>query len=80
MYSNSIKGNSVTLKLNNIEKGIYNLQLYSMDGQIIEKISLNHAGGSSAQTFTIHHYLAAGKYQVQLSGKSLNFTTWMIKE
>lgn len=80
IYGNSIKGNSVTMQLNNIEKGIYGIQVYSMDGQLIEKVSVKHGGGSSAQTFTINHYLAKGKYKVQLSGTSVNLTTWITKE
>ena len=80
IYGNSIRGNSVTLQLNNIEKGIYGLQVYSMDRKLIKNVSIKHGGGSSSQTFTINHYLAKGKYKVQLSGKLVNLTTWMIKE
>ncbi len=80
VYGNSIKDNNLTLQINHLEKGIYNLQLYSMDGQLIKSFSVNHAGGSAAQTFTINQYVATGKYQLQLSGKSVNLTTWLIKE
>ena len=80
VYDNIIKDNNVTLQINHLEKGIYSLQLYSMDGQLIKSFSVNHAGGSAAQTFTINQYVARGKYKVQLSGKSVNLTTWLIKE
>lgn len=77
---NSIKGNLVSLQLNNVEKGRYTVQLYSMTGQLIKKFSVVHNGGCSTQNFTIDSYLPSGKYQVQLTGKSINLTASLIKE
>ncbi len=80
-YPNSIKNNKINFQLTNVEKGNYTLQLYNTDGQLIKKITLLHDGNNyCSHNFTIDGNLAAGKYQLQLFGKSISLSTSIIKE
>ena len=80
VYGNNMSGNILTVQFNNIEKGMYNLELYSMEGLLINKKVIDHSDISQqAYTFPISNNLAEGKYFIKLSGKSIKFTTTFIK-
>lgn len=77
---NPITNNTITLQLNNIDKGIYNLKVINMQGQLIKQFLIDYAGGSSMQYYTIGTNLASGKYMLSLSNKEVKFTTTLVKE
>ena len=80
VYGNSIRGNSVTVELSNVPKGRYSLALYTMAGQLIKKLMVEHDGSNATHVLTTQRYLPAAKYQLQLKGKGLSITTSIIKE
>ena len=80
IYGNIVKNNIITMQLNNIEKGNYQVKLFNMDGQLLKKVTLQHNGGNVSQSFSTDSYLPSGKYQLQLSGKQLSLTVGFIKE
>ena len=80
IYGSNILNNKLTVQLNNIEKGQYNLELYSLDGLLINKKLIEHPDSSRLiYPFPISNNLAKGKYFLKLSGKTVNFTTTFIK-
>jgi hypothetical protein len=80
IVGNTIKNNLLTLQLNDVAVGPYQLKLYNMQGQLLEKFSLQHNGGANIQSFVIGTWLPFGKYQLQLTGKLVNFSAGIIKE
>ena len=80
IYGSNVINNTLTVQLTNIEKGIYNLELYSMDGLLINKKIIGHSGSSQlTYSFQINNNLAEGKYFLKLSGKTVKFTTTFIR-
>ena len=72
----SIKNKKLIVQFNSIEKGMYSLQLFSMDGLLINKCIIEHTDPFvSSHHFATDNYLPPGKYILQLSGKTINFTT-----
>ena len=76
---NIVKGNTINLQLNNIEKGIYNLDVFNMSAQLIKHLTIDYSGGSSIKYINIGSGLASGKYTILLSNKTTNFSTMLVK-
>ena len=64
---NPVKGNSISLQLSNLEQGEYTVNVINIAGQSIYSSTIEHSGGSSAQTVLLKQKLAAGKYTLQLT-------------
>ena len=64
--SNIIEGNSINLQLSNQPKGKYNVQLFNSGGQLINKQSMQHEGGSALLTTNITMKPATGNYFVEI--------------
>ena len=79
VYGNILKDNQIVLRLNNIDKGSYYLKLYAIDGNIVKQFFIEHTGGNSTQNFIIN-YIPSGKYEIILSGKNVQYKTYLIKE
>ena len=76
VFGSNVTSNKLTVQLTNIEKGMYNLELYSMDGLLINKIEIEHPETyQQTYLFPIINNLPAGKYFLKLSGKSVKYTT-----
>ena len=82
VYGSSVQGNTVTVQFTNIATGPYTLQLYSVDGKLLKNVMVQHTsgGGNLTHSFTVENYLPAGRYQLQLSGKTMQLNTSFIKE
>ena len=80
IYGGNVISNTLIVQLINIEKGMYNLELYSMDGLLTNKKIIEHSGSSqSTYPFIIGNNLAKGKYFLKLSGKAVKFITTFIR-
>ena len=79
IYPNPIRGNSISLELVNIEKGIYHIIVSNQLGQPVFSQTVEHAGGSALFTLQPGHHMAAGVYQLQLSGNRLYERVGVIK-
>ena len=79
IYPNPINANSVALQMINFEKGSYTLTLTNKLGQqIIHKV-IEHTGGSATETIELSKALAAGIYQLRLTGGGVNIIRQVIK-
>ncbi len=77
LYPNPVKGNKVSIQLNNIEKGKYTMSVYNSIGQRVINQMIEHPGGSGAEEIKLGDNLAAGVYRVSLTngkGSTLNQT------
>lgn len=54
IYPNPVTNGNITLHLNNIPGGIYEVRLLNALGQIVFRKQINHSGGSSPQTIYVN--------------------------
>ncbi len=71
VWPNPVTGRAVSVQLQNIESGSYQLQLSNLQGQIIYKASANVSNGSEIIKLTLQNNTKAGMYNLQL--KKQNF-------
>lgn len=75
---NAIQSNNIRLQLNNIDKGVYKIELYNMAGQLVKKLSIDFQGGSAVENILIGNNLARGKYRIGLSNNFASYFTDLI--
>jgi hypothetical protein len=76
---NPVTGNSINLQLTDLAKGSYTVQLFNNMGQQVLVSKFNHPGGSVNQPVYLTAGMAAGTYQLVLSGGETRLTTTIIK-
>jgi hypothetical protein len=79
IYPNPVKGNKVSLQLENIDKGQYAISLTNELGQQVYRTVINHDGGSATQTLSLPANLQHGLYQMQVLGADRKITQQLIK-
>jgi hypothetical protein len=73
VYPNPVNTGSFNLRLNNLEKGRYNLQLYDNLGhQVLNKL-VDHPGGSASQIIYLPTHIAQGVYPLLLMNDKTRF-------
>jgi autotransporter-associated beta strand protein len=80
VYPNPVKGGVVSLQMNNVEKGIYNVKIYNNIGQELAAKTINHAGGSATQTIDLGKGIASGSYNMQIINGTTIITKTIIVE
>ncbi|CAN5730107.1 hypothetical protein BH10BAC2_BH10BAC2_15910 [soil metagenome] len=75
---NPVIDNTINIKLNNVPSGRYNLILYNVLGQPVLQRTIEHAGGSSSQVFTLPSAAPNGVYVLRLLNKSGSFETRLV--
>lgn len=79
VYPNPVKGNTLTLSLNDLKEGPYTVNIFNSFGQRVVSERIQH--GSSGQTHRIKlPVLAAGSYSVQIKGEELTTQQTIIIE
>lgn len=78
IYPNPINGNSIDLQIN-LEKGIYTISLTNKFGQQLATKRINHSGGSATENLKPSKPLAAGVYQLNITGEETNIIKQVIK-
>lgn len=73
LYPNPVRGSEITIGFTAL-KGQYSLNLVNTAGQVVYRQSLNHAGGTVAQTVNLPASLKAGVYNVLISGDNYKET------
>lgn len=68
VYPNPITGSSVSLRMNRVAEGNYEVQIFNMSGQLLQSIHLYHDGTSSLQKIALPSNFAQGKYELRISG------------
>jgi len=79
VYPNPVRGNIVTVQLNDLAKGNYTLNLYNAAGQQVMSKLINHNGSNVSET-VILPILTAGVYTLQLTGGDVKFQKPLIIE
>ncbi len=78
IYPNPVAGNMIALQMN-LPEGTYTIALYNKLGQQVMNKVITYAGGLSNETIELSSSLAAGIYQLRLSGGGINITRQVIK-
>jgi hypothetical protein len=73
LYPNPVRGSELTIGFSAL-KGQYSLNVVNTAGQVVYRQSLNHAGGTVAQTVSLPVALKAGVYNVLISGDNYKET------
>ena len=79
VYPNPVQGNSLSLSLQNMKAGKYQVIITNMQGQRVYNTVLTHSGGTSVQNINVNH-LQKGIYRLQLSGDEERNILSFIKE
>lgn len=74
IFPNPVKGNNIGLHLMDIDKGIYQVKLYNTKGQQVYTTTFAFEGGNGTQTIRVQNNLEKGKYVLQMSSASKNFS------
>jgi hypothetical protein len=81
IYPNPIKGNTVNLQLQNIDKGDYEMQVINTWGQVLFSKLIQHNGGSATQSVQLPNNFAKGNYIMKLANQEkIIFTDKIIIE
>lgn len=79
VYPNPVTGNNIVFSLQNIEAGLYTLQLYNKLGQLIALKELQYTGSSGLLQFDVSNGFPAGKYELRIKGGKVNISTQLLK-
>jgi autotransporter-associated beta strand protein len=80
IYPNVVNtSNRITLQLNALNSGKYQIKLTDMAGRVLMAQLLEHNGNASAQTITLPASLSAGKYLLHIIGNEKSFTESLMK-
>ncbi|CAN5394500.1 hypothetical protein BH10BAC3_BH10BAC3_17020 [soil metagenome] len=71
VYPNPVKGNSFALQIN-LQKGSYAIVLTNKLGQQLMSKVIKHAGGSATEIMESSKVLAAGVYQLRVTGEGVD--------
>jgi hypothetical protein len=77
---NPVKGGLVNLRLNNLAKGNYTVNVFSGSGEKVFSSSVSHGGGNSVQTLTLASSVSKGLYNVHVTNGVASFNKTIIVE
>ena len=80
VYPNPVKGNTIGLQLQDLEKGMYSVRILSIEGKEVYKQQLQVNGSSLNTTINPSTKLAQGTYTLQVVGKSTTYTQKVVVE
>ncbi|MES2891559.1 MAG: T9SS type A sorting domain-containing protein [Bacteroidota bacterium] len=66
VYPNPVVDNTIGLKISNLSKGTYHLNLINMAGQVLFTKTIQHVGGSNLQKIATGVQLSTGMYQLEI--------------
>ncbi len=78
MYPNPVKGNQITISMNNIKRGQYTLRVINTAGQDIFKQVINNQSSSLTQTLDLPATIKAGVYNLVINGDNYRETKTFI--
>lgn len=80
LYPNPVVGNTVVLRMNNLQKGNYQMLLTNEIGQRIAAKMIHHPGGSATQRIETSKIFPPGVYQLKFSGEKVNIILELLKK
>ncbi len=69
--AHSVDNNESIVMINNIPNGIYHLNIYSSNGQLIQQQSIQYNGSPISRTLTLNESTAKGFYLISLIGTNV---------
>ena len=74
---NPVRGDKVTVQMNNLEAGKYTMSLYNHAGQLVANKEVTHTTGNTTIELPINGTVANGVYSLRVRGVN-NYTTEVI--
>jgi hypothetical protein len=78
VYPNPVKGNNVSLQLNNLTKSEYFIRVYNSNGHEIYHQTQQHSGGSSTMNVQLPAAIQRGVYQLVVNNEGNRFSKTFI--
>jgi hypothetical protein len=72
VFPNPVKGNKLSLQLNNLEKGNASIKLFNNLGQLLFTTSVNYDGGSQLQSIVLPATICKGMYRLVVTNNNTN--------
>jgi len=69
MYPNPVNTNKVTLEFNDMDKGKYEVTVYSPGGQKLASRKIEHNGGNNMYPLPLNPSWSAGVYTISIAGE-----------
>ncbi len=79
VYPNPVVGKMISIQLGNVAKGEYKAQLFDALGQLVSSKTIQYNGSNAVQSFEVIEKFAAGKYELQITGKGVKLVTAVMK-
>ncbi len=79
VYPNPVVGKTVAIRFSNAAAGDYQAQLFDALGQLVANKTISYNGGNTLQLLEVDTKFAAGKYELQITGKGVKMTTSVMK-
>lgn len=80
VYPNPIKNGRMTVQVNDLAAGAYELRVLNAGGQVIMSRKLQHGGGSAVQDIKLPVGAAKGIYRLQVTGTETNIIKAIVVE
>ncbi len=79
VIGNPVKNKTVTLQMENVQKGNYSVTVFNNLGQQVARKVISHAGGSATETVALGNIIP-GSYQLSITGSNVKETVTIIVE
>lgn len=80
VYPNPVKGNSISIQLENLDKAVYTVVMYNGVGQKVFTKQMKHDGNTSTLVTTLPPSAKTGIYRLQVTGGNKQFVRNIIVE
>ena len=77
-FPNPVIGNTVTLQLNNLVQGTYQVSVFDNAGKQVYQTSITHDGGSSARLLNLPATISGGIYRVEVKNNATQFNSSLL--
>lgn len=79
VYPNPVVGKTIAIQFGNVAKGEYKAQLFDALGKLVTSKTIQYNGSNTVQSFEVTEKFAAGKYELQITGKGVKLVTAVMK-
>ncbi len=68
VYPNPVTNKTITIQLNDQQKGTYTIRLFNTSGQTVYSNRIVYMGGAATQTLKLNSNIAKGNYTIEVTG------------
>ncbi|MBX3257764.1 MAG: T9SS type A sorting domain-containing protein [Chitinophagaceae bacterium] len=79
-YPNPVINGMVYLEFSDVKKGIYNIELTNIAGQVITRKTIHHAGENTTHPVSLGIAITSGVYQLRITGGDTRTTIKLFKK